>query len=319
MTDSSKSASSAPAPGACRSWSGCAPTRAKRLLGRHAHRACRRPGTARARAGVATGQSRHLLMNTVASQVTVFTDASVEHRGPDGGGAQPVRVGPDLRQSGPARRPDGSGRRRPTTTETLAEARDLGPGRLSRPGPSTATIWTGSSGGWSRTAPAQVTRARPPRPGGRAWTRRRRRHAGRQSVTLDDGTRADRPGRGRPGPGPRPGPARPTTETRAGRVRRAARADVHAARPTPPTWTCPRSRPGEPVLLRGLGLNFFDYLALFTLGRGGIFDRASGRRLVYRPSGHEPRLYAGSRRGVPVPRARREREGRPRPLPPAGC
>jgi uncharacterized NAD(P)/FAD-binding protein YdhS len=56
--------------------------------------------------------------------------------------------------------------------------------------------------------------------------------------------------------------------------------------------------PGEPVLLRGLGLNFFDHMALLTLGRGGEFARA-GDGLVYRPSGREPRLYAGSRRGVP--------------------
>ncbi len=55
---------------------------------------------------------------------------------------------------------------------------------------------------------------------------------------------------------------------------------------------------GEPVLLRGLGLNFFDYMALFTHGRGGTFARVDGR-LRYRPSGREPRLYAGSRRGVP--------------------
>lgn len=56
--------------------------------------------------------------------------------------------------------------------------------------------------------------------------------------------------------------------------------------------------PGTPVLLRGLGLCFFDYLALLTTGRGGEFSRGSAG-LVYRPSGREPLLYAGSRRGVP--------------------
>lgn len=65
-------------------------------------------------------------------------------------------------------------------------------------------------------------------------------------------------------------------------------------------------KPGERVLLRGLGLNFFDYQALFTHGRGGVFTRVDGR-LVYRPSGREPRLYAGSRRGVPY-QARGENE-----------
>ncbi|MFF3375314.1 FAD/NAD(P)-binding protein [Streptomyces sp. NPDC002680] len=60
--------------------------------------------------------------------------------------------------------------------------------------------------------------------------------------------------------------------------------------------------PGEPVLLRGLGLNFFDHLTLLTTGRGGRFTHGpegpeGGLRYV--PSGREPRLYAGSRRGIP--------------------
>lgn len=56
---------------------------------------------------------------------------------------------------------------------------------------------------------------------------------------------------------------------------------------------------GESVILRGLGLNFFDYMALFTIGRGGTFVREADGTLSYRPSGREPRLVAGSRRGVP--------------------
>lgn len=55
---------------------------------------------------------------------------------------------------------------------------------------------------------------------------------------------------------------------------------------------------GDTVLLRGLGLNFFDYMALLTEGRGGRYEQRAGR-LVYLPSGREPRLYAGSRRGMP--------------------
>ncbi|MGB8944598.1 MAG: FAD-binding protein, partial [Streptomyces sp.] len=65
--------------------------------------------------------------------------------------------------------------------------------------------------------------------------------------------------------------------------------------------------PGERVLLRGLGLNFFDHMALLTVGRGGRFTPAPGNAangtrgggLRYQPSGHEPKLYAGSRRGIP--------------------
>lgn len=57
--------------------------------------------------------------------------------------------------------------------------------------------------------------------------------------------------------------------------------------------------PGEPVFLRGLGLNFFDYMALLTMGRGGRFTRTSSGNLQYHPSGSEPRMIAGSRRGIP--------------------
>ena len=75
--------------------------------------------------------------------------------------------------------------------------------------------------------------------------------------------------------------------------------------------------PGEPVLLRGLGLCFFDHMALLTLGRGGSFKPGAGGGLVYRPSGKEPKLYAGSRRGVPY-QARGDNakgtSGRHRPL-----
>ncbi|MEU3711462.1 FAD/NAD(P)-binding protein [Streptomyces catenulae] len=56
--------------------------------------------------------------------------------------------------------------------------------------------------------------------------------------------------------------------------------------------------PGEGVLVCGLGLNFFDYLALLTTGRGGRFVE-TGDGLKYLPSGAEPYLHAGSRRGVP--------------------
>ncbi len=56
--------------------------------------------------------------------------------------------------------------------------------------------------------------------------------------------------------------------------------------------------PGAVVALRGLGLNFFDYMALLTEGRGGTY-RSRGGHLVYEPSGEEPVLIAGSRRGIP--------------------
>lgn len=58
--------------------------------------------------------------------------------------------------------------------------------------------------------------------------------------------------------------------------------------------------PSEPILLRGLGLGFFDYMALLTTSRGGHFTSKPGSvGLHYHPSGNEPHLYASSRRGIP--------------------
>ncbi|MFE4536269.1 FAD/NAD(P)-binding protein [Streptomyces scopuliridis] len=59
---------------------------------------------------------------------------------------------------------------------------------------------------------------------------------------------------------------------------------------------------GEPVLVRGFGLAFVDLMVLVTEGRGGRYSGSAGQdngELVYHPSGREPVLYVGSRRGVP--------------------
>ncbi|MFE6714897.1 FAD/NAD(P)-binding protein [Streptomyces sp. NPDC057695] len=55
---------------------------------------------------------------------------------------------------------------------------------------------------------------------------------------------------------------------------------------------------GENVLVRGFGLAFVDLMVLLTEGRGGRYEDTDGE-LVYRPSGREPVLHVGSRRGVP--------------------
>ncbi|MFD7325143.1 FAD/NAD(P)-binding protein [Streptomyces sp. NPDC059875] len=55
---------------------------------------------------------------------------------------------------------------------------------------------------------------------------------------------------------------------------------------------------GEPLLVRGFGLGFVDLMVLLTEGRGGRYEER-GDRLEYVPSGREPVLYVGSRRGVP--------------------
>jgi hypothetical protein len=58
---------------------------------------------------------------------------------------------------------------------------------------------------------------------------------------------------------------------------------------------------GEDLLVRGMGLNFFDGMAQLTLGRGGRFVETGdgpGAALRYEPSGREPVLHPASRRGL---------------------
>ncbi|MDR7081614.1 putative NAD(P)/FAD-binding protein YdhS [Arthrobacter ginsengisoli] len=57
--------------------------------------------------------------------------------------------------------------------------------------------------------------------------------------------------------------------------------------------------PGQDVIVSGMGLAFVDLLVLLMEGRGGRFEDTSDGRLRYVPSGAEPRIWAGSRRGVP--------------------
>ncbi|MER5523614.1 FAD/NAD(P)-binding protein [Streptomyces sp. NPDC002677] len=245
-----------------------------------------------------TDQPRELLMNTVSSQVTVFADDSVEMRGP-------VRPGPSLHEwarfltlMGPLEGQD-------HPPDVLAEACELGPDDY----PTRALY-----GHYLRWAFRRITVTA----AGQVKVRTHRSRA----VALDDG------------PGGRRGPqtvrladgteltgldavvlAQGHVPVRvSGRVRAlrtfAARHDLHYIPPANPADVDTSGvRPGEAVLLRGLGLNFFDHMALFTVVRGGRFER-SGGRLVYRPSGREPRLYAGSRRGVPY-HARGENEKGP--------
>ncbi|MER7678922.1 FAD/NAD(P)-binding protein [Streptomyces sp. NPDC096934] len=210
-----------------------------------------------------TAQSPHLLMNTVASQVTLFTDDSVACSGP-------VRPGPSL--------------------HTWA-AGDLGPDDY----PTRAHY-----GRYLEWVFAEVVRTAPE-------TVRVRTHRAR-AVRLDDGpggrqTLALDDGRVLPGlsavvlaQGHLPAVAD------RGRRELASYARRHGLRHVPPANPADVDlaalAPGEPVLLRGLGLNFFDHMALLTAGRGGRFTRTR-RGLRYHPSGREPRLYAGSRRGVP--------------------
>ncbi|WP_455433127.1 FAD/NAD(P)-binding protein [Streptomyces ossamyceticus] len=72
-------------------------------------------------------------------------------------------------------------------------------------------------------------------------------------------------------------------------------------------------RPGEHVILRGFGLAFIDLMTLLTEGRGGSYRTEADGTLTYLPSGREPVLHVGSRRGVPYHSKTRYRLQGPRP------
>ncbi|MEU1592472.1 FAD/NAD(P)-binding protein [Streptomyces sp. NPDC005708] len=78
----------------------------------------------------------------------------------------------------------------------------------------------------------------------------------------------------------------------------ASYARTHGLVHLPPDFTADTElsslKAGESVLVRGFGLAFVDLMVLLTEGRGGRYEGD-----VYVPSGREPVLYVGSRRGVP--------------------
>ncbi|MFF9043607.1 FAD/NAD(P)-binding protein [Streptomyces parvulus] len=235
-----------------------------------------------------TDQSRLLLMNTVASQVTVYTDDTVTMKGP-------VEPGPDLYTwarrvvlaAGPGGRFDAA---------TRAEAATLHPDAY----PTRAFY-----GRYLRDAYRHIGRRAP----GHCRIAEHRTRAvalrdesgepgGPQTLTLADGTRL----RGLDAVILAQGhlPRRPTPGE-AAHSRAAARHGLTYLAPANPAdlaGDLDAVPPGQRVLMRGLGLNFFDQIALLTLGRGGRFETRAGHT-VYLPSGREPRIYAGSRRGVP--------------------
>ncbi|MDR6980680.1 putative NAD(P)/FAD-binding protein YdhS [Streptomyces sp. 3330] len=251
-----------------------------------------------------TDQSPHLLMNTVAGQISVFTDASVDLRGP-------LEPGPSLHEWAVALAAGEVGGHHPA--QALAEARSLGPdtyptrafyGRYLR------WAYQHVTGG----APAAVTVSLHPHlavaldddPGAEDPTLQR--------VTLSDGTVLEGLDAVILCQGHLPARADAAAHDFAARARRAGL--LHIAPANPADVDLDVLPPGTAVLLRGLGLNFFDYLAQLTAGRGGTFARVSGR-LVYHPCGREPRIHAASRRGIPY-QARGENEkgphGRHEPL-----
>ncbi|WKX70111.1 FAD/NAD(P)-binding domain-containing protein [Streptomyces sp. XD-27] len=214
-----------------------------------------------------TAQSGELLMNTVASQVTLFTDASVDCAGP-------VRPGPSLYEwaagHGLELAPDDY-----PTRALYGRYLEWVFARVVRDAPDGVTV---------RTHAARAVRLE-------------EQASGEQVLTLDDGGRLAGLSAVVLAQGHLPAVPDEAEERFAGY------AAAHGLRYYPPANPADLDlspiAPGEPVLLRGLGLNFFDHMALLTLGRGGAFTRDARGTLTYVPSGREPRLYAGSRRGIP--------------------
>ncbi|MFJ8503011.1 FAD/NAD(P)-binding protein [Streptomyces avermitilis] len=217
-----------------------------------------------------TAQPPELLMNTVACQVTLFTDESVECAGP-------IRPGPSLYEWA-----SGVG---------VGLGEELGPDDY----PTRAQY-----GRYLEWVFAEAVRGAPPAVRVEVHPARAVRlddaPDGRQTLTLATGRTLEGLAAVVLAQGHLPTVADPAAR------RLAVQAARHGLRHIPPANPADVDlsplAPGEPVLLRGLGLNFFDHMALLTTARGGRYERTA-RGLAYRPSGREPKLYAGSRRGIP--------------------
>ncbi|MER5840238.1 FAD/NAD(P)-binding protein [Streptomyces prasinus] len=250
------------------------------------------------------GQSPLLRMNSMAEDVTMFTDETCAIDGP-------VRPGPSLAEwaASFSEGSEGPGHAPHADPDVLAELRTLAgtdfPTRRAQSAyldwvfrrvlaelPSSVTVE------WHRATATAVTDA----PDGRQHVRLSGRTAplGADRVVLAQG-HLD---------------SAPAVEHRA----RAAFARRHGRFHLPPSFSADADlsalRPGEHVVLRGFGLAFIDLMVLLTEGRGGTYRTESDGTLTYLPSGREPVLHVGSRRGVPYHSKTRYRLLGPRlPLP----
>ena len=216
-------------------------------------------------------QSPLLWMNSEAQDVTVFTDESVTCEGP-------VVPGPSLSEW--AAGPDAS------AAAAGLSARSFAP----RVVQADYLDWA-----WRRVVCSLPEARHRPRP-------------------CEPGRRARRPREGGPNasPSPRAAPRGRPRRARAGVSRPGSRARTSSGSSTtrpsqgltyvPPGHTADLDldgpAPGEPVVVRGMGLAFVDLVVLLGEGRGGTFT-GDGTQLTYHPSGREPVLHVGSRRGVP--------------------
>jgi uncharacterized NAD(P)/FAD-binding protein YdhS len=214
-----------------------------------------------------TDQSSELLMNTVSSQITLFTDDTVECDGP-------ISRGPSLYEW------------------AAMERRNIGPNQY----PTRALY-----GEYLASVFKEVVDCAPPHVEIRVHkalaTQLQQAHDGRQSLTLDNGAIINGLSAVILAQGHLPlNPDNEQQQTASYAKRNGLR---YFTPSNPADLDLSVIAPGESVCLKGLGLNFFDHMALMTTGRGGKFVRRSDGNLRYIASGNEPRLFASSRRGIP--------------------
>lgn len=227
-------------------------------------------------------QSPLLWMNSMAEDVTMFTDDTVGQEGP-------TRPGPALHtwaagiRDGRLGLPDGTGTDPGLLDEIKAlEGTDFPSRRLQSVylrwvyEQAVAALPEGVTVHWHRGSALRVTGPREGRQ--RVWL------AGRGTPLLADAV-AVTIGHLEAEPEPE-------------QLRLADFADRHGLLHLPPDFTADTDLTavpaGEPVVVRGFGLAFVDLMVLLTEGRGGRYEDGE-----YVPSGREPVLHVGSRRGVP--------------------
>ncbi|WP_031487154.1 FAD/NAD(P)-binding protein [Streptomyces bicolor] len=247
-------------------------------------------------------QSALLRMNSMAEDVTMFTDESSTIEGP-------VRPGPSLAEwaeqfSG--RGPRHAPHTEPADPEVLAELRTLqGSDFPTRRAQSAYLDWVfrralaelppSVTVEWHRTTATAVTG--PPHGPQQVHLAGRATPLTADLVVLAQGHLG----------------STPTAEHRD----HASFARRHGRFHLPPEFSADADlsalRPGEHVVLRGFGLAFIDLMTLLTEGRGGGYRTEADGTLTYLPSGREPVLHVGSRRGVPYHSKTRYRLQGPRP------
>jgi uncharacterized NAD(P)/FAD-binding protein YdhS len=230
-------------------------------------------------------QPDHLLTNTVAGQLTLFTDASVRDSGP-------IKPGPSLLEWARAvgyRRVSGRYVRTPSDGEEI-DQNDYPPRVL------LAEYLTFVYDGLARSLPANVRLTH-------------HRCLAENIESLDDGRLRVVISGGFAIVADCVVMTTGHTENRASEEDERLEAQVAAARRRNPKLRYFRSVDPIAILrsvssdalvcIQGIGLTAYDVVSELTLGRDGRFFPAGDRRLRYQPSGREPHMILCSRQGIP--------------------